>query len=44
MCAFVPVAADHEDRTVFAHQILASSVGMLNSASAAVLQCSAVVG
>lgn len=42
--AFVPAAADHEDRTGFAHRILAYFVEMLNSAFAAVLQGSAVAG
>jgi hypothetical protein len=44
MCACVLVAADHEDKTGFAHRILASAVGMLSSVPAAVLQDSEVVG
>jgi hypothetical protein len=37
-------AADHEDRIVFAHQILVSAVGMLGSASADELRSSAFAG
>lgn len=44
MYACVLVAADHEDKTGFAHQIPASAAGMLSSVPAAVLQNSAVVG
>jgi hypothetical protein len=44
MCACVLVGADHEDKTGFAHQILASAAGMLSSVPAAVLQNYAAVG
>lgn len=44
MCACEPAVAGHEDRTESAHQILASAVGMLSSASVAVLQGSAGAG
>jgi hypothetical protein len=44
MCACVLAAADHEDKIVVAHRILASAVGMLSSVPAAVLQDSEVAG